>query len=188
MLQIPGLYSLINWTNHLSLTRRRQGRFCSSHSQQELHPLWGNCSPVKNPVCAILAYVMSLLWQVLPGHLQLGSCWQPLECPLLSAQSTNMAFGKVTEETVYTCTGHPLKSDIANILDWMLNQDFTTAYRSILFRVHHWDKHLRPAGGPRSSCCSQHLHPAGQWCLAVCGFSQFVVEIRVCEGSKCSFF
>ncbi|KAF3820712.1 hypothetical protein GH733_005257 [Mirounga leonina] len=47
-------------------------------------------------------------------------------------QSTNMAFGKVTEETVYTCTGHPLKSDIANILDWMLNQDFTTAYRNIM--------------------------------------------------------
>lgn len=43
-----------------------------------------------------------------------------------------MAFGKVTEETVYTCTGHPLKTDIANILDWMLNQDFTTAYKSIL--------------------------------------------------------
>lgn len=43
-----------------------------------------------------------------------------------------MAFEKVTEETVYTCTGHPLKSDIANILDWMLNLDFTTAYRSIL--------------------------------------------------------
>lgn len=43
-----------------------------------------------------------------------------------------MAFGKVTEENVYTCTGHPLKSDIANILDWMLNQDFSTAYRSIL--------------------------------------------------------
>ncbi|XP_010158465.1 PREDICTED: replication factor C subunit 5, partial [Eurypyga helias] len=47
-------------------------------------------------------------------------------------QSTTMAFGKVTEENVYTCTGHPLKSDIANILDWMLNQDFSTAYRSIL--------------------------------------------------------
>lgn len=43
-----------------------------------------------------------------------------------------MAFGKVTEENVYTCTGHPLKSDIANILDWMLNQDFSTAYRRIL--------------------------------------------------------
>ncbi|KFP81043.1 Replication factor C subunit 5, partial [Apaloderma vittatum] len=29
------------------------------------------------------------------------------------------------------CAGHPLKSDIANILDWMLNQDFSTAYRNI---------------------------------------------------------
>ncbi|XP_015677452.1 replication factor C subunit 5 isoform X2 [Protobothrops mucrosquamatus] len=47
-------------------------------------------------------------------------------------QSTYMAFGKVTEETVYTCTGQPLKSDIANILDWMLNLDFTSAYRNIL--------------------------------------------------------
>ncbi|XP_058014493.1 replication factor C subunit 5 isoform X1 [Ahaetulla prasina] len=47
-------------------------------------------------------------------------------------QSTNMAFGKVTEETVYTCTGQPLKSDIANILDWMLNLDFTSAYRNIM--------------------------------------------------------
>ncbi|NWW72670.1 RFC5 factor, partial [Climacteris rufus] len=47
-------------------------------------------------------------------------------------QSTSMAFGKVTEENVYTCTGHPLKSDIANILDWMLNQDFSTAYRKTM--------------------------------------------------------
>ncbi|NXS58494.1 RFC5 factor, partial [Brachypteracias leptosomus] len=46
-------------------------------------------------------------------------------------QSTSMAFGKVNEENVYTCTGHPLKSDISNILDWMLNQDFSTAYRKI---------------------------------------------------------
>ena len=43
-------------------------------------------------------------------------------------QSTNMAFGKMTEKTVYTCTRHPLKSDITNILDWVSNQDFTTAY------------------------------------------------------------
>ncbi|XP_030647368.1 replication factor C subunit 5 [Chanos chanos] len=47
-------------------------------------------------------------------------------------QSTTMAYGKVTEETVYTCTGHPLRSDIANILDWALNKDFTTAYNQIL--------------------------------------------------------
>lgn len=43
-----------------------------------------------------------------------------------------MAYGKVTEETVYTCTGHPLRSDIANILDWSLNKDFTAAYERIL--------------------------------------------------------
>ncbi|XP_028681279.1 replication factor C subunit 5 [Erpetoichthys calabaricus] len=47
-------------------------------------------------------------------------------------QSTHMAYGVVTEETVYMCTGHPLKSDIANILDWMLNKDFTTAYNNIM--------------------------------------------------------
>lgn len=47
-------------------------------------------------------------------------------------QSTSMAYGEVTEETVYTCTGHPLRSDIANILDWSLNKDFTTAYKQIL--------------------------------------------------------
>ncbi|KTG37800.1 hypothetical protein cypCar_00038081 [Cyprinus carpio] len=47
-------------------------------------------------------------------------------------QSTHMAYGKVTEEMVYTCTGHPLRSDIANILDWALNKDFTTAYNRIL--------------------------------------------------------
>ncbi|XP_072207172.1 replication factor C subunit 5 isoform X1 [Excalfactoria chinensis] len=47
-------------------------------------------------------------------------------------QSTSMAFGKVTEENVYTCTGHPLKADIANILDWMLNQNFSAAYHKIM--------------------------------------------------------
>lgn len=50
----------------------------------------------------------------------------------LWSQSTSMAYGKVTEESVYTCTGHPLRSDIANILDWSLNKDFTTAYKRIL--------------------------------------------------------
>ncbi|KAK6313510.1 hypothetical protein J4Q44_G00168570 [Coregonus suidteri] len=47
-------------------------------------------------------------------------------------QSTSMAYGKVTEDNVYTCTGHPLRSDIANILDWSLNKDFTSAYNLIL--------------------------------------------------------
>uniref|UniRef100_A0A1A8BXW2 Activator 1 subunit 5 n=1 Tax=Nothobranchius kadleci TaxID=1051664 RepID=A0A1A8BXW2_NOTKA len=47
-------------------------------------------------------------------------------------QSTSMAYGKVTEDTVYTCTGQPLRSDIANILDWCLNKDFNSAYSQIL--------------------------------------------------------
>ncbi|XP_077456948.1 replication factor C subunit 5 [Stigmatopora argus] len=47
-------------------------------------------------------------------------------------QTTSMAHSQVTEDTVYTCTGHPLRSDIANILDWSLNKDFTTAYKEIL--------------------------------------------------------
>ncbi|XP_075219941.1 replication factor C subunit RfC3 isoform X2 [Lycorma delicatula] len=46
-------------------------------------------------------------------------------------QSTATAFPEVNEENVYTCVGHPLKSDIRNILQWLLNHDFKTAYTSI---------------------------------------------------------
>lgn len=45
-------------------------------------------------------------------------------------QSTSMAHDEVTEETVYLCTGQPLPSDIAQIVEWMLNVDFSTAYTS----------------------------------------------------------
>ena len=45
-------------------------------------------------------------------------------------QSTSMAHDEVNEGTVYLCTGQPLPSDIAQIVDWMLNQDFSTAYSS----------------------------------------------------------
>ena len=48
-------------------------------------------------------------------------------------QSTAMAFDIVNEVNVYTCTGQPLRSDIANIVEWMLNEDFNTAFTSILF-------------------------------------------------------
>lgn len=47
-------------------------------------------------------------------------------------QSTSMAFELVNEENVYLCTGQPLRKDISDIVDWMLNQDFTTAYNNIL--------------------------------------------------------
>merc|ERR1719410_252682 len=51
-------------------------------------------------------------------------------------QSCNMAFGKVTEDNVYTCVGHPLRSDITNIANWALNEDFSTAYR---YQTHWYD-------------------------------------------------
>jgi len=46
-------------------------------------------------------------------------------------QSCNMAFGHVNEDNVYSCTGHPLRSDITNIVNWALNEDFSTAFRNI---------------------------------------------------------
>lgn len=48
-------------------------------------------------------------------------------------QSTWMAFKDVTEETVYTCVGHPLKSDIKNIIHKLLNSnDFEEMYNYLL--------------------------------------------------------
>lgn len=43
-----------------------------------------------------------------------------------------MAFDIVNEDNVYTCVGHPLKSDIANIVTWMLNEPFSVAYSNTL--------------------------------------------------------
>lgn len=51
-------------------------------------------------------------------------------------QSTWMAYKSVTEDTVYTCVGHPLKNDITNIVKWLLNEKFADAYKSILFFIH----------------------------------------------------
>lgn len=46
-------------------------------------------------------------------------------------QSTWLAYKSVTEETVYTCVGHPLRKDIKNTVQWLLNKNFAEAYRSI---------------------------------------------------------
>ena len=46
-------------------------------------------------------------------------------------QSCAMAFDQVSEYTVYKCTGHPQKSDIASLVNWALNEDFSTAYKNI---------------------------------------------------------
>lgn len=48
-------------------------------------------------------------------------------------QSTWLAYKNVTEDHVYTCVGHPLKTDIENIVKWLLNDDFQTTYKSILY-------------------------------------------------------
>ncbi|KAL8594455.1 Replication factor C (RF-C) subunit [Nucella lapillus] len=47
-------------------------------------------------------------------------------------QSTSMAYEEVSEDNVYTCVGHPLRRDIENIVNWLLNESFTTAYNNIL--------------------------------------------------------
>ncbi|XP_065190076.1 replication factor C subunit 5-like [Sycon ciliatum] len=47
-------------------------------------------------------------------------------------QSTSLAFDVVSEDNVYTCVGHPLRVDIVNIVTWMLNEPFSTAYRNIM--------------------------------------------------------
>ncbi|RDD37825.1 Replication factor C subunit 5 [Trichoplax sp. H2] len=47
-------------------------------------------------------------------------------------QSTSMAYDVVDSTNVYLCTGNPLKEDIANIIEWMLNKDFRSAYNDIM--------------------------------------------------------
>merc|ERR1712029_57537 len=42
-------------------------------------------------------------------------------------QSCAMAFDSVSEYNVYKCTGHPQKADINNVVNWALNEDFSTA-------------------------------------------------------------
>ena len=50
----------------------------------------------------------------------------------VSPQSTALGFEEVTEDTVYTCTGQPLPTDIAMIVEWMLNESYMVAYQSKL--------------------------------------------------------
>ena len=47
-------------------------------------------------------------------------------------QSCAMAFDVVNEDNVYTCTGHPLKSDISSMVTWMLNEPFATAFKNTM--------------------------------------------------------
>jgi replication factor C subunit 3/5 len=46
-------------------------------------------------------------------------------------QSTHMAYGVVTAETVYACTGKPSKSDMRDVVTWLVNEDFATAVQRL---------------------------------------------------------
>ena len=45
-------------------------------------------------------------------------------------QATHAAFGIVTEETVYTCTGSLLPKDLERILGWMFESSYSEACAS----------------------------------------------------------
>ncbi len=34
----------------------------------------------------------------------------------------------MNEENVYACVGHPSKNDMLSIINWLMNDDFTTIY------------------------------------------------------------
>jgi replication factor C subunit 3/5 len=42
-----------------------------------------------------------------------------------------MAYPEVNEANVYSCTGKPLPSEIAQILEWLFNSNFEECFKSI---------------------------------------------------------
>jgi replication factor C subunit 3/5 len=46
-------------------------------------------------------------------------------------QSCSMAFDAIDESKVYQCCGQPLKSDIKDVLNWLLRCSFDKAYSKI---------------------------------------------------------
>ncbi|CAH0398300.1 unnamed protein product [Chilo suppressalis] len=51
---------------------------------------------------------------------------------LNTLQSTWLAYRDVTEDKVYTCVGHPLRTDINAIINWLLNEnDFAACFKHI---------------------------------------------------------
>jgi replication factor C subunit 3/5 len=45
-------------------------------------------------------------------------------------QACHAAYDRIDEREIYLCTGHPQPKDIERIMNWMLNDDFSTAYSS----------------------------------------------------------
>ncbi|KAL1934223.1 hypothetical protein VTP01DRAFT_6405 [Rhizomucor pusillus] len=46
-------------------------------------------------------------------------------------QACHAAYDRVDETAVYNCTGHPHPQDIERIVNWMLSEEFTSAYSNI---------------------------------------------------------
>eukprot|EP00842_Homolaphlyctis_polyrhiza_P004381 jgi/Hompol1/4944/HPOL_000464-RA len=46
-------------------------------------------------------------------------------------QAVHTGYAEATEANIYACTGAPLPSDIDQIIAWLFNLDFSTAYQSI---------------------------------------------------------
>lgn len=64
---------------------------------------------------------------------------------LNTLQSTWLSARDVTEDTVYTCVGHPLRADIDTVLTRLLNEDdFGVCFKCILFRTSLHSRLLRP--------------------------------------------
>lgn len=47
-------------------------------------------------------------------------------------QSCHMAFDQVNEEAVYMTTGNPMPRDIEQLVNWLLNDEFTAVFKNIL--------------------------------------------------------
>lgn len=47
-------------------------------------------------------------------------------------QSCSMAFDAVDENKVYQCCGQPLKSDIKEVVNWLLSHSFNKTFRKVL--------------------------------------------------------
>jgi|SaaInlStandDraft_4_1057021.scaffolds.fasta_scaffold01572_2 replication factor C subunit 3/5 len=46
-------------------------------------------------------------------------------------QSTNMAYGKITEDSVNSCTGYPKQKKLDNLIQTMMTKNFETSYKQI---------------------------------------------------------
>jgi replication factor C subunit 3/5 len=44
-------------------------------------------------------------------------------------QACHAAYDRIDEVAVYNCTGNPLPADVENIVESMMNAEFTTAYK-----------------------------------------------------------